>query len=561
MRRIVGLAVLAVLLSGRAMAATRSWTGAIDANWSNPLNWNPPGVPVASDDLTFPATAPHREITFDMPAGTAVGSMTFLGDYRFAGNGMSIDGAVDVNDRTLSLVSTDGTVLNGPLQGTGTVNAASPGASFIGGGSFSGVIEGYAFVSGLYPGAAFRGSWLTGTGTLGPVTAGEISPGRWKPGVASDPHDTWWMYSGPLTITSHYAIDIQPEGNYEEIFVSGPVSIAGTLSVFIAGLWPPIDGMRFPIIDNDGSDPVQGTFAGLPEGAMIGAGQYTFSISYRGGDGNDVVLTAGKPAKTWIGSNSDKWSDPANWQPEGVPLSGEPLLFPPCCHAREESVNDLPAGFTPGTLTFNRNYTISGNLLTLANDFQFVNAGFTGSLVCNAPLTLGESIRIDQAESSIVNGSIDMNGKTLTVTSRHARFAGAITGNGAISAPGNGISLESSGSFRGAISGVLNLVGSYPEATVNGPRVSGEGTISDVTAGTVSPGSWTPGNDAEAGGPPHEAATLQTGTLSISARYISPTSILQTETRIASRSPAPSPSPVPSSCSSSLRPHPDNRGR
>lgn len=519
MQRTVALAVLAVLLSGRAMAASQSWTGTVDANWSNPLNWSPPAVPSATDDLTFPATSPHRDITFDMPAGTSVGSMTFLGDYRFAGNGLTINGTVDVHGRTLSFAS-PGTVLNGPLSGSGTVAAGSTGSSFLGGGSFSGTIEGSAYVGGVYPGATFHGPWLTGTGTLGPVTVGELSPGRWKPGVAGDPHDAWWMYTGPLTITSHYAIDIQPEGNIEEIFVTGPVSIAGTLTVSMAGLWPPSDGMRFPIIDNDGSDPVQGTFAGLPEGAAIAAGKYTFTISYRGGDGNDVVLTAGKPAKTWIGSNSDKWSDPANWQPQGVPPAGEPLLFPPCCHAREQSTNDLPAGFNPGTLTFNRNYTISGNALTLTNDLDFVNAGFTGSLVCNAPLKLGNSIRVDHAESSIFSGSIDMNGHTLTVTSREARFRGAIHGDGAISAPGNGISLESSGTFHGPISGVVNVAGSYPNATVSGPRVSGDGTIGAVTAGTVSPGSWTPSNDPEAGGPPHQAATLKTGTLSISAHYI-----------------------------------------
>jgi len=521
MQRTVVVTVLAVLLSGRAMAASISWTGTIDGNWSNPLNWSPPAVPASSDDLTFPASSLHRDITFDLPSLTSVGSMTFLGDYRFTGNGMSIDGAVNVNGQTISFASPNATVLNGPLNGAGTVNAESPGSSFIGGGSFSGTIEGFAYVAGVYPNAAFHGPWLTGIGTLGSITAAELSPGRWKPGMPADPHDTWWMNSGPLTITSHYAIDIQPEGNLEEIFVTGPVSIAGTLTVTIAGLWPPSDGMRFPIIDNDGIDPVQGTFAGLPEGATITAGNYKFWISYHGGDGNDVVLTAGQPgAKTWIGSNSDKWSDPGNWQPQGVPKTGEPLLFPPCCYPREDSTNDLPAGFNPGTLTFNRNYTISGNLLTLTNDLDFVNAGFTGSLVCNAPLKLGNSIRVDQADSSIFNAPIDMNGNTLTVTSRVARFLGAIDGNGAISAPGNGISLESSGSFNGTISGVVNVVGSYPTASVNGPRVSGEGTIGAVTAGTVSPGSWTPSNDPEAGGPPHQTATLKTGALSISTKYI-----------------------------------------
>jgi hypothetical protein len=36
---------------------------------------------------------------------------------------------------------------------------------------------------------------------------------------------------------------------------------------------------------------VVGTFAGLPEGARLTVQGQNFQISYRGGDGNDVVLT------------------------------------------------------------------------------------------------------------------------------------------------------------------------------------------------------------------------------------------------------------------------------
>lgn len=51
-------------------------------------------------------------------------------------------------------------------------------------------------------------------------------------------------------------------------------------------------GDTFTIIDNKGIHPVEGTFKDLPEGAEITAGGVTFKISYVGGDGNDVVLTA-----------------------------------------------------------------------------------------------------------------------------------------------------------------------------------------------------------------------------------------------------------------------------
>ena len=37
---------------------------------------------------------------------------------------------------------------------------------------------------------------------------------------------------------------------------------------------------------------MHGTFAGLPEGSTVFFGAPAYTISYTGGDGNDVVLTA-----------------------------------------------------------------------------------------------------------------------------------------------------------------------------------------------------------------------------------------------------------------------------
>ena len=47
----------------------------------------------------------------------------------------------------------------------------------------------------------------------------------------------------------------------------------------------------FVIINNDGTDGITGTFAGLPEGATVAFDGAGFAISYTGGTGNDVVLT------------------------------------------------------------------------------------------------------------------------------------------------------------------------------------------------------------------------------------------------------------------------------
>jgi hypothetical protein len=50
-------------------------------------------------------------------------------------------------------------------------------------------------------------------------------------------------------------------------------------------------GEKYVIVNNDGSDAVTGTFAGLTEGATFAVGDGQFRISYVGGDGNDIELT------------------------------------------------------------------------------------------------------------------------------------------------------------------------------------------------------------------------------------------------------------------------------
>lgn len=63
--------------------------------------------------------------------------------------------------------------------------------------------------------------------------------------------------------------------------VTGAVTLAGTFEP------DPAHGPGV-IIDNQGTAAVSGTFDGLPEGAAVGS----FRLTYRGGDGNDVVLTS-----------------------------------------------------------------------------------------------------------------------------------------------------------------------------------------------------------------------------------------------------------------------------
>ncbi len=67
---------------------------------------------------------------------------------------------------------------------------------------------------------------------------------------------------------------------------------------FVGSSLTPVTGQTFIIVDNDGTDAITGTFAGLPEGATISnflGSSLNAAITYVGGTGNDVVLTVLSP--------------------------------------------------------------------------------------------------------------------------------------------------------------------------------------------------------------------------------------------------------------------------
>ncbi|MFH1496607.1 MAG: hypothetical protein ABII82_02160 [Verrucomicrobiota bacterium] len=78
------------------------------------------------------------------------------------------------------------------------------------------------------------------------------------------------------------------------------------LTVDMSGLGPGVGNI--PLILNDGGDAIVGTFSGLAEGAPVG----TYTLSYIGGDGNDLVL---------VGSSGAPVPEPA-----GLGLIGLALL-------------------------------------------------------------------------------------------------------------------------------------------------------------------------------------------------------------------------------------------
>src|SRR4029453_17891759 len=117
--------------------------------------------------------------------------------------------------------------------------------------------------------------------------------------------------SGTLTLDA--AATVEVGGTAPATLGSVKVTGGGTLGAATLSLQPPAGfaptaGTTFTLIDNDGADPVTGTFAGLPEGATVRVGPVDFKISYVGGTGNDVVLASQAAAKSYLlseGATSD----------------------------------------------------------------------------------------------------------------------------------------------------------------------------------------------------------------------------------------------------------------
>jgi autotransporter-associated beta strand protein len=138
------------------------------------------------------------------------------------------------------------------------------------------------------PTTVSSGGTLAGTGSVAGISsAGQVSPGDNGPGTLLSNANVALQPGGTLSVELN---GTAPGSQYDVLSVHGTVSLGGTLNVAV-GFAPPA-GTQFMIINNDSVDPVIGAFAGLPEGAMVFAGTQAFRITYAGGDGNDVVLTA-----------------------------------------------------------------------------------------------------------------------------------------------------------------------------------------------------------------------------------------------------------------------------
>jgi len=112
---------------------------------------------------------------------------------------------------------------------------------------------------------------------------------------------------GNLTVLNNvymngvYAPNVLNSSSYDQLKIGANYSGGGNavvlgssaaLQVNLNDGWSIKQGDQFRIIDNLSSTAVSGAFSGLAEGAQFTVEGITFSITYLGGTGNDIVITA-----------------------------------------------------------------------------------------------------------------------------------------------------------------------------------------------------------------------------------------------------------------------------
>jgi hypothetical protein len=263
--------------------STRTWTGAGGSVlWSNGANWGGGGAPKNGDDLVFGG----QSTTNDLNALSLSSITVTSGSPAFSGNELSV-GALHVTGGTLFMMNAPFGAMSSDTTAGGSLKLARS---------------------------------AIGNAT---VTSGTLE-------VTSDngPSEATSLTLGP---SAQYAVDLNAgfwTKSTDYLVVHGDVSLGGGTLVVNRGTI--FAGQTHTLIRNDGPNPVNGTFQGLPEGAWFIQSGFLYRITYRGGSsGRDVAVVLPFSAGTWLSSSQSptNWGSPVTLTAHVISWGGSPTGF------------------------------------------------------------------------------------------------------------------------------------------------------------------------------------------------------------------------------------------
>jgi hypothetical protein len=263
------------------------------------------GGAVTTINLGAPNAIPPG-VTVSLP--TSFGTLALhnfddtLGNLRGIGN-------VDLGSGTLSIHLTTQGVFSGRFVGTGTVKVDGAQKLWLDGYTLTPLtlIDDGSTLLLTGPVQHWAGDFVLNAGSTGVLSLTRVgaitvrSGAQLNGGGGPSLPGPYYSYTGSLTFFPGSAFQMYGIGTtpsqFTQLIVTGSVALgSSTLRVNPTVTFPA--GTQFVIVDNDGTDPVSGTFDGLPEGAAFAAGGQMYKITYAGSTGNDVVLTVLTQAPT-----------------------------------------------------------------------------------------------------------------------------------------------------------------------------------------------------------------------------------------------------------------------
>ncbi len=412
---------------------------------------------------------------------TGTGTLTLGGDLTASDGpnaaGSSISGNLDLGgaSRTFTVLETNNVSTPGKDLSisavigdstTGITITGGGGAAFSGANTYSGTttVEGSGttlLVDGTVgPVQVDAGSTLGGGGTVGDVdiTGGSLSPGDGKGALKI----------GSLTMDTNSTFVAQLAGPgtsaFGQVDPSGGVILGGTLAAALTGGYTPNVGDQLTIVRNGSGTSVSGTFSGLAEGSTDVIDGYPFKITYKGGSGDDVILTALPfPTITTISASTSSAT------------YGQSVTFTAAVSGGQTGTQ----GLSNGEVTFyDGNPAIGSTQLDIAAVNGQGQATYTTSKldVTGSPHEIYAVY--DPAPSSDLGSSITMMPASLTITP--LTITGSLTGTVTKTYDGTTTATLSAGNYE--LSGVKN----GDDVSLDGPTAGTYDTSQVGTGKTVS---------------------------------------------------------------------------